>query len=73
MRVLLFIALDFREWLGGEEKINEQCHKLALEGGKRLAEILGTSLLDESETGEETLNMVRPCVLAPVLRIAPLY
>lgn len=52
-------ALDFRQWLGGEEKINEYCHDLAMRGGKRLAELLGTSLLDKSENGEETLNMVR--------------
>ena len=50
--------MDFRKWLGGEETINAYCHKLALEGGKRLADILGTKLLDE--TGEFTLNMVSP-------------
>ncbi|THH15703.1 hypothetical protein EW146_g4814 [Bondarzewia mesenterica] len=49
-------ALDFREWLGGEKKINDYCHALALEGGKRLAEVMGTQVLDE--TGEMTLNMV---------------
>ncbi|ETW82979.1 hypothetical protein HETIRDRAFT_444532 [Heterobasidion irregulare TC 32-1] len=48
-------ALNFREWLGGERKINEYCHSLALEGGKRLAEVMGTRVLDE--TGELTLNM----------------
>ncbi|KAJ3557662.1 hypothetical protein NM688_g1347 [Phlebia brevispora] len=51
-------ALDFRDWLGGEEEINKYCHDLALRGGKRLAEILGTSLMDQSENSEETLNMV---------------
>lgn len=54
----LFPALAFRKWLGGEDKINAYTHKLAMEGGKRLAEILGTRTLDES--GEFTLNMVRP-------------
>ncbi|KAI0065100.1 PLP-dependent transferase [Artomyces pyxidatus] len=49
-------ALDFRQWLGGEHKINGYCRILALAGGKRLADILGTSLLDKS--GEFTLNMV---------------
>ncbi|KAF8999305.1 pyridoxal phosphate-dependent transferase [Cyathus striatus] len=49
-------ALKFRAWLGGEEKINEYCHDLALKGGKRLAEILGTSVMDPE--GEFTLNMV---------------
>jgi hercynylcysteine S-oxide lyase len=49
-------ALDFREWLGGEQKINDYCHSLALSGGRRLSELLGTPLLDP--TGEFTLNMV---------------
>ncbi|TFY71154.1 hypothetical protein EVG20_g1849 [Dentipellis fragilis] len=49
-------ALDFREWLGGEAKIYEYCHKVALDGGKRLAELLGTEVLDK--TGEQTLTMV---------------
>jgi hypothetical protein len=49
-------ALDFREWLGGEQKINDYCHSLALSGGKLLSELLGTPLLDP--TGELTLNMV---------------
>ncbi|KAJ3558261.1 hypothetical protein NP233_g11541 [Leucocoprinus birnbaumii] len=49
-------ALDFREWLGGEEKINNYCHQLALDGGKRMAEIFGTRLLDPD--GDFTLNMV---------------
>ncbi|KAJ7439071.1 pyridoxal phosphate-dependent transferase [Mycena galericulata] len=49
-------ALDFREWLGGEEKINEYCHRLAIDGGKRLAEVLGTSVLEGPE--EQLANMV---------------
>ncbi|KAK7052816.1 hypothetical protein VNI00_004135 [Paramarasmius palmivorus] len=48
-------ALDFRAWLGGEEKINEYCHRLAKEGGKRLAEVMGTEVMDP--TGEFTLSM----------------
>lgn len=52
-----FVALAFREWLGGEKAINDYCHNLALDGGERLARILGTRVLDE--TGELTLNMVR--------------
>ncbi|GLB41511.1 putative aminotransferase class-V [Lyophyllum shimeji] len=48
-------ALDFRNWLGGEHKINEYCHDLALKGGKRLAEILGTRVMDPD--GELTFNM----------------
>lgn len=49
-------ALDFREWLGGEHKINEYIRKLAVEGGKHLARRLGTELLDPE--GHMTLNMV---------------
>jgi len=49
-------ALDFREWLGGEHKINEYIRKLAMEGGKHLARRLGTELLDPE--GHMTLNMV---------------
>ena len=50
-------ALAFRKWLGGEEKINQYCHRLAFEGGKHLAKIFGTNVMDE--TGEATLCMVR--------------
>ncbi|KAI0690171.1 PLP-dependent transferase [Cytidiella melzeri] len=57
-------ALAFRRWLGGEEKINAYCHKLAREGGKRLAELFGTRLLDES--GEQTLSMVMVQMPLPV-------
>lgn len=51
-------ALDFREWLGGEEVINDYCHRIALEGGKRLAQILGTEIIDEAQGFDFTLNMV---------------
>ena len=50
------IAIDFREWLGGEHKINKYTHELAIAGGKHLAERLGTSVLDPE--GDLTLNMV---------------
>ncbi|KDQ26340.1 hypothetical protein PLEOSDRAFT_1065763 [Pleurotus ostreatus PC15] len=49
-------ALRFRAWLGGEEKINRYCHGLAIAGGKRLAEMLGTRVMDPD--GSLTLNMV---------------
>lgn len=49
-------ALDFRQWLGGEEKISRYCRSLALSGGRLLSQLLGTALLDR--TGEFTLNMV---------------
>lgn len=54
-------ALEFRHWVGGEEKINAYCHSLALKGGKRLAELLGTSVMDED--GDMTANMVHSFVL----------
>ena len=50
-------ALAFRRWLGGEAVINAYCRDLAIKGGKRLAELLGTKVMDE--TGELTLSMVR--------------
>jgi len=49
-------ALDFRQWLGGEYKINAYCHNLALAGGRRMASMFNTNVIDE--TGEFTLNMV---------------
>ncbi|KAI0671630.1 PLP-dependent transferase [Trametes maxima] len=57
-------ALAFREWLGGETAINTYCHQLALDGGKRLAEVLGTRVLDE--TGELTFNMTNVQLPLPV-------
>ena len=53
--ILALTALDFRQWLGGEQKINEHCRSLALSGGKRLSQLLGTPQLDP--TGEFTLYM----------------
>ncbi|KAM5530994.1 hypothetical protein V8D89_015321 [Ganoderma adspersum] len=48
-------AIAFREWLGGEKVIYDYCHQLAVSGAKRLAEILGTRVLDEH--GELTTTM----------------
>ncbi|KZT60599.1 PLP-dependent transferase [Calocera cornea HHB12733] len=48
-------ALDFRMSLGGEDRITAYCHNLAVEGGKRLAEMLGTEVMDK--WGELTANM----------------
>ena len=58
MRNFVHSALDFREWLGGETKINGYCRELAIRGGKRLAEILGTEEMDKTPNHELTLNMV---------------
>ena len=40
-------------------KINAYCRDLAIRGGKRLAEILGTEEMDNTPNRELTLNMVR--------------
>lgn len=56
-------ALDFRKWLGGEEKINEYCRNLAIEGGKKLAETIGTEEVDKTPDHALTLNMVRSHLL----------
>ncbi|KAF9524391.1 pyridoxal phosphate-dependent transferase [Crepidotus variabilis] len=57
-------ALDYRNWLGGEEKINAYCHDLAIKGGEALAKLLGTKVLDPN--GEFTLNMVNVELPFPV-------
>jgi hercynylcysteine S-oxide lyase len=49
-------ALEFRNWLGGEAKINAYCHDMAVKGGRRLAEIFGTRVMDPE--GDLTVNMV---------------
>jgi hypothetical protein len=59
IRCFAHIALDFREWLGGEARINAYCKGLAIRGGRKLAEILGTEYLDRTPNHELTLNMVR--------------
>ncbi|KAL7415115.1 PLP-dependent transferase [Mrakia frigida] len=50
-------AMDFRDWLGGEQAITIYCHDLALKGGARMAELLGTGIMDNKK-GELTANMV---------------
>ncbi|KAH9939510.1 PLP-dependent transferase [Amylocystis lapponica] len=57
-------ALEFRKWLGGEKVINAYCHKLAVDGAKRLAEIFGTRVMDE--TGELTLNLSNVLLPLPI-------
>lgn len=42
-------AIAFREWLGGEEAIYAYCHKLAMEGGRKLAETMGTHVMHDSD------------------------
>ena len=50
--------MDFRSWLGGEEKINGWCHALAVEGGEKMAEVLGTEVMKGKDEHELCLNMV---------------
>ncbi|RSH95101.1 hypothetical protein EHS25_000187 [Saitozyma podzolica] len=54
-------ALDFRQSIGGEKRIMEYCHELAVEGGKRLARRWDTKVMenkDFSSQGELTACMV---------------
>jgi len=51
-------ALRFKESLGGEKRMNAYCRMLALAGGKRLADILGTREMDQSPGRAFTANMV---------------
>lgn len=57
------VAIDFREWLGGEHKINEYSRALAIVGGKHLADCLGTNIMDPD--GDLTFNMVGERRLPP--------
>lgn len=52
-------AMDFREWLGGEEAIMAYNHKLTKEGGRAVAKILATETLEAKES-ELVGAMVRP-------------
>ena len=56
--------------LGGEQRIYDYCHGLALEGGALVAERLGTKVLrnEREEDGELTACMVR---LALSLSLSP--
>lgn len=49
-------ALDFRNFLGGEKRITEYCHDLAVAGGRKAAEVLGTAVVD-TDDGELIANM----------------
>ena len=50
-------AFQFIEKCGGAEKIREYCHELAVDGGNRVAEILGTEIL-QCPGSEYIANMV---------------
>ncbi|KAF8638760.1 hypothetical protein AX17_001976 [Amanita inopinata Kibby_2008] len=62
-------ALAFRAWLGGEHAINDYCHALALQGGRRLAEILRTRVMDPQ--GDLTVNMVNVQLPLPSTSVLP--
>jgi selenocysteine lyase/cysteine desulfurase len=49
--------LEYREALGGEEKIQKYCYGLARRGGELVAKILGTEVL-ENEEKSLTVQMV---------------
>ena len=52
-------AFEFIEKCGGGKKIREYCHHLAVKGGDRVAEILGTEVLKcPAGESEYTANMV---------------
>ncbi|CCO29651.1 putative aminotransferase C660.12c [Rhizoctonia solani AG-1 IB] len=51
-------ALEFREAIGGEKKIDDYCHLLAVKGGARLAEMFKTRVM-ETEENELTAHMLR--------------
>ncbi|KAH9934339.1 pyridoxal phosphate-dependent transferase [Fomitopsis serialis] len=61
-------ALEIRSLLGGEAKINQYCHDLAMAGGRRLAEIMKTHMLypaDDEEAEAFTANMVNVAIPLP--------
>ncbi|KAF5319646.1 hypothetical protein D9619_008585 [Psilocybe cf. subviscida] len=60
-------AITFRERLGGDRKLNAYCHDLVVDGGHLLAKILGTNLMDASETAELTPSMVSFSMLNSLL------
>ncbi|TRM58813.1 pyridoxal phosphate-dependent transferase [Schizophyllum amplum] len=55
-------AFKFRSWLGGEDAINGYTHKLAMEGGKRMAEILQVEMMYPGDPGTECsmVNLALP-------------
>lgn len=62
-------AMDFREAIGGEQKIQAYCHDIARAGGKKMAEILGTRLIDEED--QFTACMVDVLLPLPVEHDVP--
>ncbi|WWD07144.1 hypothetical protein V865_005241 [Kwoniella europaea PYCC6329] len=50
-------AIEFRKSIGGEKRIMQYCHTLAVQGGKRLRKKWGTEVMDTPK-GELTAAMV---------------
>ncbi|KAF7307472.1 PLP-dependent transferase [Mycena indigotica] len=67
-------ALDFRAWLGGENKINAYCRDLAKRGGIRLAEMLSTTgqLIADDGMALNMVNVRLPLPQTPALDRAPI-
>jgi selenocysteine lyase/cysteine desulfurase len=61
--IIVSVALEYRESLGGEEKIQEYCYKLARNGGDIVAKILGTEVM---ENKEKTLTLQMVNVRLPI-------
>jgi hercynylcysteine S-oxide lyase len=56
-------AWEFIEWCGGADRIREYCHRLAVRGGDRAAEILGTEVLGR-EYVDNMVNVRLPLAVA---------
>lgn len=53
------VALQWREWVGGEAAIHQYCNNLAKNGGALLAQTMNTKVMDPN--GEFTMAMVSHC------------
>jgi hercynylcysteine S-oxide lyase len=61
---MIQLALEYRESLGGEQKIQEYCGDLARRGGELVAKILGTDVM---ENEERTLTVCMVNVRLPLI------
>ncbi|KAL1756211.1 hypothetical protein FB107DRAFT_248436 [Schizophyllum commune] len=57
-------ALNFRNWLGGEDATIANNYKPAFEGAKRMTEIMGTDMMYPKDTGFE-LSMINVALPLP--------
>ncbi|CAI2167619.1 4213_t:CDS:2 [Funneliformis geosporum] len=57
-------ALEFRKKIGGEEKIRNYCKKLAIEGGKKIASILGTEIIGPENVIQNMVNIRLPILVS---------